>query len=485
MTATTIPGTDAPVTPVDSTPRMRRRRAAADLRRRVGPADKASIEQVLALVDDLPTWRASAPQKERAARRRGAARVLAWLAGYPGEGWQQRWLSCGAGRQPDLINLIIDPDDPRGPTSKHHEVVAGLAVLVLCRIILPDYGVFTNFHAKGLFEQTRRLRRPDLFARLEQAAAELRMLPANAGNGIRAITRMVIVTGRGIDQLTVDDLHEYRDWQQHRSKERKSTGAHAAWDLLRALRVIPAEESMPQALRLPPRTTAELVDLYKIRNGAVRDLLIRYLDERRPGLDFSTLRSMASVLVGQFWADIEHHHPDIDTLHLPTEVVAAWKQRLQTLKRVDVAGQPRRGYARSSPPCGRSTSTSPNGRWKTRAGYRGPRPSPSASPTPPGSPNTSGRSPRRCTSGFGSGCPTCRPWSPAPNATATSRPHSSPPPEPSPTAASSTTPGAATDESPRRTPRQTRPGIRPWSTRSPYVFSLSPRRVLIDVGWLV
>jgi site-specific recombinase XerD len=342
MTTTVISGTEAPAPPVDITPRQRRLRAASDPRRHVGPVDKASLDGILALVDDLPTWRASAPDKERAERRRGAVRLLTWLAGHPGAGWQQRWLSWGAGHTSGWLHTTIDPDDPRGPTTKHHDVLAGAAALVLCRVILPHYGFFTTFNAKGLFEQTRRIRRSDLFARLEQAAVELQMRPQNAGSGIRAITRMVLVTGRDIDQLTVDDLHEYRDWQQQ-TNARKSTGAHAAWDLLRAIKVIPAEASMPEALRLPPRTTAELVDTYNIRNGPVRDVLIRYLDERRPGLDFSTLRSMTSVLVGQFWADIEHHHPGIDTLHLPAEVVEAWKQRLQVLKRIDVAGQPRRG----------------------------------------------------------------------------------------------------------------------------------------------
>lgn len=31
-----------------------------------------------------------------------------------------------------------------------------------------------------------------------------------------------------------------------------------------------------------------------------------------------------------FWADLEAHHPGIDSLHLSTEVADAWKQRLRT-----------------------------------------------------------------------------------------------------------------------------------------------------------
>ncbi|MGH3815553.1 MAG: tyrosine-type recombinase/integrase, partial [Pseudonocardiaceae bacterium] len=55
---------------------------------------------------------------------------------------------------------------------------------------------------------------------------------------------------------------------------------------------------------------------------------IRYLDERRPALDYGSFNSLVSRLVGTFWADIERHHPGIDTLDLPPEVAEAWKQRM-------------------------------------------------------------------------------------------------------------------------------------------------------------
>ena len=36
---------------------------------------------------------------------------------------------------------------------------------------------------------------------------------------------------------------------------------------------------------------------------------------------------LAGDAAGAFWADIERHHPGIDTLHLPDEVAQAWKER--------------------------------------------------------------------------------------------------------------------------------------------------------------
>jgi hypothetical protein len=43
------------------------------------------------------------------------------------------------------------------------------------------------------------------------------------------------------------------------------------------------------------------------------------------------LDSLANFLGSLFWADLERHHPGIDTLHLPSEVAEGWKQRLRTV----------------------------------------------------------------------------------------------------------------------------------------------------------
>jgi len=57
---------------------------------------------------------------------------------------------------------------------------------------------------------------------------------------------------------------------------------------------------------------------------------VDYLRERQPALDYSSLRTLAADLGKVFWKDLERHHPGIDSLHLPSEVARAWKQRLRT-----------------------------------------------------------------------------------------------------------------------------------------------------------
>ena len=77
------------------------------------------------------------------------------------------------------------------------------------------------------------------------------------------------------------------------------------------------------------RTAAELIDRYDLACGPVRDLLVDYLNERRPGIDYVTMSDLAYQLGLLFWKDLETHHPGIDSLSLPPDVAVAWKQRMQ------------------------------------------------------------------------------------------------------------------------------------------------------------
>lgn len=80
-------------------------------------------------------------------------------------------------------------------------------------------------------------------------------------------------------------------------------------------------------------TIEQLVDRYRIRCRPIRDLLIDYLRERQPSLDFASLDSVSRTLAGLFWARVEALAPGIDTLRLSPEVARAWKEQLRTIKR--------------------------------------------------------------------------------------------------------------------------------------------------------
>ena len=76
-------------------------------------------------------------------------------------------------------------------------------------------------------------------------------------------------------------------------------------------------------------TVEQMVDRYDLACRPVRDLLVDYLRERQPGIDYNTLTTLATTLVLWFWKDLENHHPGISSLRLPPDIAAAWKQRIR------------------------------------------------------------------------------------------------------------------------------------------------------------
>jgi len=84
-----------------------------------------------------------------------------------------------------------------------------------------------------------------------------------------------------------------------------------------------------------------MIDRYDIACRPVRDVLVDYLRERQPSLDFTSLRALSFGLGKLFWKDLETHHPGIDSLRLAPDVAATWKQRIarKTTRSKDSAGQ--------------------------------------------------------------------------------------------------------------------------------------------------
>jgi integrase len=74
----------------------------------------------------------------------------------------------------------------------------------------------------------------------------------------------------------------------------------------------------------------EMIDRYGIEHKPIRDLLVDYLREFQVGSDYTSVLQLSYVLGKLFWRDLELHHPGIDSLRLPAEVAAAWKQRIST-----------------------------------------------------------------------------------------------------------------------------------------------------------
>ena len=137
--------------------------------------------------------------------------------------------------------------------------------------------------------------------------------------------------------ITIGDVLELLDTEAEVYGAARSDAA-ACYRLLREMGVFgPAAPARLRELRTAgQRTPAEMIDRHQLACQPIRDLLVDYLRERQPAMDYGSLEQLARRL-GMFWADLEAHHPGIDSLHLSAEVADAWKQRMRT-KQTTVTG---------------------------------------------------------------------------------------------------------------------------------------------------
>src|SRR5271165_3392427 len=85
---------------------------------RTGPADRSSIEDVLALLVEHADRIGFSVDRTRQIRRSASA-ILEWLHMHPGEGWQQRWLSAGADMRLDWLDTLPTDSPAPGHAEKH------------------------------------------------------------------------------------------------------------------------------------------------------------------------------------------------------------------------------------------------------------------------------------------------------------------------------------------------------------------------------
>jgi hypothetical protein len=189
----TAAGTEARIRPQAA---RRTKPTAVPADRRTGPADQQAAEEIIILVSQLPMV-AELPSWNRNGRLQGVWRILAWLQEHPGSGWQERWLAAGADQDTQWLDVLV-ADDPRVPAAKRSEMVYAVSYLMGARVVLPDYGFLAAYNSTRLFPWVRQARRPDLFARVEQAGAELGLQPPQLRDAVKAITRMILHTGRDL-----------------------------------------------------------------------------------------------------------------------------------------------------------------------------------------------------------------------------------------------------------------------------------------------
>ena len=213
------------------------------------------------------------------------------------------------------------------------ELATALGAVISADMVRPSVSwLVSSLAGKGaLGRDLARARDPEGFARLRELCdSDPGISKVAADMALRRATLILAAKGGTIADITVGDVLELLDTESGF----RAAATHSAvfYRLLRQMGVFGGQApARLRELRTPGQLTpAGLIDRYGLACRPVRDLLVDYLSERQPGLDYGSLVDLAHHLGKRFWQDLERHHPGIDSLDLSREVADAWKQRQRT-----------------------------------------------------------------------------------------------------------------------------------------------------------
>ena len=277
-------------------------------------------------------------------RRFGLLRTLDWLQAQPGRTWQERWNASGAdagGRaDPGWKSAPVAWLKQAGRTAAstatiHGAIGCGLHLLVCADVIRPSISWFLTVRTpRDLAAGMARARDPAGFAALQDAARGSVVSRVVTQGALARIAFILAAKGGTVRDITVGDCLELLERAAEYGVYRTGGEGPYFYQLLHATGVFP--DAAPVTVRMFSKmyqgqaTVEQLIDRYDLACRPVRDLLVDYLRERQPGLDYTSLTRLATHLGLLFWKDLENHHPGIDSLNLAPEVAAAWKQRIRT-----------------------------------------------------------------------------------------------------------------------------------------------------------
>jgi hypothetical protein len=295
------------------------------------PVTAASRAEISAMLSQPPWQTARAATGE--ARRRGAGKLLRWLESFPGQTWQQRWSASpmhalGAGWHAGPAAWLAG----RGIAACPAELQSGLLGLLCADVVRPDLGWLSGFPVSGNWRLAVAAHRdPGGFARLE-ATADPAAWSSRLGCHARTqVALLLIAKGGGVSDITVGDCLELRE-AEARTRSQQGRGRTLFYAWLHQAGTFPP--GAPVTLRFVSRmsgqvSVARLVDRYELACQPVRDLIVDYLAERQPALDYNSLEQASRNLALHFWRNLEASHPGIGSLHLPAGAAAAWKERVR------------------------------------------------------------------------------------------------------------------------------------------------------------
>jgi integrase len=301
--------------------------------------DRAAVEDRMATAPFRPS-----DSDVRCHRKLSLQAVLDWLELYPGQTWQQRWDAAGAGRDGHRdwrVQLVADLDAAglMGQRRGYVRKVLGMGMIQLIGgdYVRPSLGwLMATSSPLRIANEMAKVRDPHGIAELRAArmtntVGDSTMLPA-----IEKVALVMAAKGGMVRDITVGDCLELMRISRDvfPGPTRSSRHSPVFYQLLHSIGNFPAD-APPTVRMFSPLfagrlSVEQLVDRYQLTSQPIRDLLVDYLRERQPAIDYNTLTALATALALWFWKDLERHHPGIDSLRLSPETAAAWKQRIRT-----------------------------------------------------------------------------------------------------------------------------------------------------------
>ena len=274
-------------------------------------------------------------------RKFGLIRVLDWLAAQPGRTWQDRWNASGAAIdghadwRPAVAQWLRDTGRiAAGNLTAETQLSVGMMQLICADVIRPGMSwLLTAATPRNLSGEMTRTRDPAGFAKLSELGSTSLASYSVTRTALEWVAIIVAAKGGTVADITVGDCLELLEISDALFPNSGGKGP-SFYQLLHEMGVFPA--GAPATVRMfnpnfqGQLTAGQLVDRYGLACRPVRDLLVDYLRERQPAVDYATLRGLSTVLAGAFWKDLENHHPGIDSLRLAPDIAAAWRERLQT-----------------------------------------------------------------------------------------------------------------------------------------------------------
>jgi integrase len=223
---------------------------------------------------------------------------------------------------------------PLSQTS-YYGLNSSILQLVCGDVIRPSVSWLLTARARmNLHGEMARVRDPDGFAALRAVGRRAVVSGVTEVAALRRVSYILAAKGGTVRDITVGDCLELLDLAYELGEYAGPGAGPHFYQLLHAAGIFqasaPASVRMLGTGRKGQLTPAELIDRYELACRPVRDLLVGYLSERQPALDYTSLSGLATQLGLRFWKDLEEHHPGISSLDLAPDVAAAWKQRART-----------------------------------------------------------------------------------------------------------------------------------------------------------